>query len=271
VIRYLLFFILTAEAIATGLLPMARGHLFTLLAVKEGAIWFAILLYFLNYTAVEFAQCFKAYVVLKLALFYRSLRTNSVIDKIDHRHSNLPQRIQEDIKLSYLQRITVYSEYYVSTLILIQLVLLNLTIPLLILSALLYAGLSVLAATLFNPRLTRAEIISQQSEASFRTSLVENLSDISLLPETNKLVLKSNWLQTEYLLFTKLQLGLVVVLPYIVLLPQYLNGTIDLGILVANQASFSLLVVNAAILIAMYPKYIQGKASEHRVKEVMKK
>lgn len=188
----------------------------------------------------------------------------------DQLPSNTPQRIQEDIKLSYVQRITVWCEYFVSGLILIQLMALNIHQPLLVIGALVYAGVSVVIAMLFNPRLTRAEIDSQQAEASYRTRLVGNILDISGLSSANDASIKAARIRTEYLLFTKLQLGLVAVLPYVVLIPQLFSGAIDLGTVVKHQSTFALIVVNAAVLIQLYPNWIQGKASEQRVREVTK-
>lgn len=265
--------IVVGEAITTGLLPFARGHLFSLLTLKTGPILLALVFYFLNYFTIDFFQSVKGYVVLKTALYYRNIRTHDVflsLKKVDAKHlpSNSPQRIQEDIKLSYVQRITVWTEYGISSLILVQLLILNCKEIALIIFALGYAIVSILIAIKFNPRLTRAEIGVQQAEANYRTGLAASILDITGQTMANKASLASKWIQTEYLLFTKLQLGLVAVLPYAFLLPKLLNGTMDLGQLVQHQASFALIVVNAAVLIQLYPILIQGKASEHRVKEV---
>jgi ABC-type uncharacterized transport system fused permease/ATPase subunit len=281
----LVVLIIAVESIATGLLPISRGHLFSLFELKAGPIWTALFFYFINYLILDFCQCFKGFSVLKLALWYRTIRTqninNELIDtNVDNNlyndedpyplslPSNTPQRIQEDIKLSYLQRITVWVEYVISGLILVQLFLLNLSQPLLVAFAATYAVISVFIAARFNPRLTKAEINIQEAEASYRSQLVSSVTDISGLDVANKVSLKSKWIQTEYLLFTKLQLGLIAVLPYAVLLPQLLSGTIGLGTMIEHQATFALIVVNAAVLIQLYPMLIQGQASEKRVKEI---
>lgn len=271
--------IILAEAITTGLLPLSRGHLFDLLSTKVGPIWVALLLYFLNYLAIDFCQSIKGYWVLKIALWYRELRTRFIKTSLacqlgtnwrsrESLPTNTPQRIQEDIKLSYTQRISVWVEYVISGLILIQLVALNFHEPLLIAFALSYAALSVYIAIKFNPRLTKAEIDVQQAEANYRTGLVANILDISGMSIANKACTSSKWIQTEYLLFTKLQLGLVAVLPYVILLPQLLSGIMELGTLIKHQSSFGLIVVNASVIIQLYTTYIQGKASEERVKEI---
>lgn len=274
--------ILISEAAFTGCLPLARGSLFTALTSKSPGVqlgldnvWVALLVYFLTYFAIDFFQSFKSYFVLKTALWYRAVRTSSVMAKIQGNPdpivaTNAPQRIQEDIKLSYWSRIEVWCEYAVSGMILMQLFLINLGEPALLASALVYAGISVYIAMKFNPRMTNAEIWSQQAEACFRTSLVNKLTDIGLLGPTNDTLMKAQRIRTEYILFTKLQLGIVAVLPYAILIPKVMSGNMGLGTLIQHQASFSLIVVNAAVLIQMFPKLIQGKASELRVKEIIK-
>lgn len=264
--------IILGESISTGLMPIARGYLFTLLSAKSGPIWTAIFLYFITYLCVDFFQSIKGYVVLKTTLWYRSIRTatiNAVLPDKEVLPSNTPQRIQEDIKLSYLSRISVWIEYIISGIILIQLFFINRAEPILIGFALGYAILSVLIAIRFNPRLTKAEINVQQAEASYRTCLVANILDITSLNMTNKVCLLSKWLQTEYLLFTKLQLGLMAVLPYIVLIPKLLNGNMQLGQIVEAQASFALIALNASVLIQLFPMLVQGRASEKRVQEIV--
>lgn len=266
----ILLVILVAESVFTGLLPISRGHLFGILEVKMGPIWQAIFLYFMTYFAINFFQSIRGYFVLKLALWFRSRRTNQIKDNLNHEISNLPQRLQEDVRLSYHARLRVYCEYFVSGVILIQLVLLNLSQPVLVGASLAYAGLSVVIAMLFNKRLSFAEISSQHAEANYRADLVKDITNFTGLPIANKVLLKASFIETQYLLFTQLQLGLVTVLPYILLVPLLFSGTITLGQLMEHQATFGLLVVNAAILIQFYPVLIQGKASEIRVKEATK-
>jgi ABC-type uncharacterized transport system fused permease/ATPase subunit len=269
-----------SEAILTGLLPISRGYLFDLLSTKSGPIWTAIILYFFNYFFLDFCQSLKGYIVLKVSLFYRTIRTKTLYKDFlrsklvgiknlnEYLPSNSPQRIQEDIKLSYVSRITVWVEYIISGIILVQLFLQNIHQPLLVAFALGYAVISVYIAIKFNPRLTRAEKMVQQEEASYRTKLSDNILDITGLNVANQACLKSKMIQTEYLLFTKLQLGMVAVLPYVILIPQLLAGTMTLGDVVAHQATFGLIVVNASVLIQLYTVYVQGKASEERVKEI---
>jgi len=259
--------ILLGESIFTGLIPHSRGYLFGLLQSQTGPIYLALGVYLTNYLCLDFFCAVKGYAIIKTSLLFRTARTEETIKKVKGEVENTPQRIQEDIKLSYESRFIVWSEYIISGIIVIQLIIINLSQPILIFAALTYAGISVIIALRFNPKLTRAEKEVQRTEATYRHSLIDSLS-LTCLPLANKANLMAAKIRTHYLLFTRLQLGVMSVLPYVVLIPSLLSGDIDLGTLVKHQATFALIVVNASILIQLYPKLVKGRASEERVREV---
>lgn len=260
-------FILIAESVLTGLIPHARGYLFGFLESKTGPVYFALGLYFMNYFTLDFFQAIKRYFITKLALCYRTDRTHEVIGKHTEAVENSAQRIQEDVKLSYTSRFAVYVEYFISGTIVIQLILINLDAPVLTISALVYAVISVLIAIKFNPKLTKAEKDVQKTEASLREE-IKLKNTIKSLDITNTACMYAERVRMEYLLFTKLQLGVMSVLPYVVLIPALMAGDITLGTLMKHQATFALIVVNAAILIQFYTYLIRGRASEERVNEL---
>lgn len=262
--------ILICESVFTGLIPHAKGYLFEQLTNKSSLIYMGLGLYFLNYLMLDFCQAIKNYFITRLSMLYRSARTRKTVKSLVSGVSNTAQRLQEDIKISYMARITVYSEYFISFVIVIQLLIINLSQPLLILSALIYAGISVLIAFKFNPRLTKAHKTVQEKEATYRYSLLDSLS-LSELMTANRACMMEAKIKMHYLLFTKLQLAVMIVLPYIMLVPSLLDGSMTLGVLVKHQATFSLIVVNAAILIQYYTLLVQGRASEDRVRDLEKK
>jgi len=259
--------ILVMESVLTGLIPHSRGYLFEFLDAREGPIYVALAIYFSNYLTLDFFQAIKNFFVIKLSLLYRTARTKKVVKNLKDGVSNTPQRIQEDIKLSYLSRITVWCEYFISGTIVVQLLIINLGEPILVIAALIYAVVSVVIAMRFNPKLTTAEKEVQQKEANYRTSLIDS-TKLHSLPGANKANTMAAKVRMHYLLFTKLQLGLITVLPYLVLIPSLMDGSITLGELMKHQATFALIVVNASILIQYYPVLIQGKASDERVREI---
>jgi ABC-type uncharacterized transport system fused permease/ATPase subunit len=146
----------------------------------------------------------------------------------------------------------------------------NLSTPMLVVSAVVYSAVSILIAIKFSPRLMEAEVNSQQAEANYRTQLVKDIYNVTLLPEVNLTVLKAEKIRMYYSLFTRLQLGLLNVLPFIILVPMLYAGTITFGEVMQHASSFTLLVTNACILLNMYLVYVQGVASEKRVNELTK-
>ncbi len=245
-------------------MPITNGLLFGYLNTKSTLIWYGLGYYFLNYFAIDFVQSIKPYIITKIALLHRVIRTKKLLDKkVLPEVTNTAQRIQEDIKLSYVNRITVWSEYLISGLILIQLFTMNLHFPILLASAVLYSIISICIAIRFNPKLTYAEKEVQSTEADFRSSLT-----FTNLFKANDMVKKAARIQSEYFLFTKVQSAIMQILPFIILIPLYMSGAIDLGVVMKHQATFALIVTNAAVLINLYTIYIKGGASEHRVKEL---
>ncbi len=143
-------------------------------------------------------------------------------------------------------------------------------IPLLLTGALVYSAISVVLAMKFNPKLKRVEILEQKAEASFRHKLYGCLSPAGLIG-ANKACLMAARTRMSYRLFTKFQLAVMTILPYIALIPALLDGNLTLGELVRHSSTFGLIVVNASILISLYPLWVKSIASKIRVSELFKK
>ncbi len=267
---WLLALILVCESLLTGFIPHSKGYLFGLLELKSADVWTALLIFGANIFFLDCFQSVKGYIILKASLLFRKDTTHDVITKKLHKISTIGQRVQEDIKLKYLNHITVLSEYFISGTIVLQLLVLNWHYPVLTISALAYATVSVLIAMLFNPKLTVAEKAVQQAEAMFRKD-IDASRCLSRLVTVNNTCLSAGRIRLGYALFTKAQLCILTVLPYLVLLPGYLLGEYGLGEVMKHQATFGLIVVNAAILIQLYPTLIQGRASAARVEEMIDK
>jgi len=263
----------------TGLIPHTKGHLFELLNSKSIEVWVALFIFGGNLFILDAFQSFKGYVILKTALLFRRDSTESIEKCNLKKISNIPQRIQEDIKMNYLSRFTVFAEYFISGTIVLQLMIMNYQFPLLICTALIYASASVGIALLFNPKLTHAEKSIQEAEATFRENLSHEVGNDNPkwgnnaldITHTNKINMVAGKIRLHYTLFTRMQLGILAVVPFVALIPGYLAGDYSFGDVIMHQSTFSLIVVNAAILIQCYPTLIQGKASKARVDEMLKR
>lgn len=270
-----LVFIIVAEALLTGVIPLTRSELYGELAKGSTLIYIMAAWAFANIFVLEAIQAVKGYVVLRASLKAREARTHEVCIGLTNRTSdaeiapNAPQRVQEDIKLSYINRYTAWSEYLISGIILVYLIVVNWDHTSLILASLIYSVISIAIAYLFSPRLTEAEKHVQRTEAEFRDSLVTSLTPIGLNPaqEAN---IKAGKIGLHFNLFTKLQGSVLQILPFVLLTPALMSGVISFQEIMEHANTFSIIVVNAAILISIFPVLIRGKASEERVKELHK-
>lgn len=263
----LLILVLIGEALMTGILPHTKGALYDILESKEGLVWAAIAIYTINYFLLYTMQALKDWVGVNLYTKMRVDRTKEILSRKLKRGNNLEQRIQEDIKWSYRLRMDVWVEYFISGIIVIQLIIINLDEPVLIGSALGYALLSVIIAKLFNPKLTGAQRDVRRDEANYREDLMKGLTT-NLLGTANKATMVEAKVKMQYRLFTNTQLAIMQIIPYLVMVPSLMSGDTTLGTLVKYQSSFALLVINAGILIMLYDTYTKGQASEQRVKEI---
>lgn len=254
------------EAAFTALIPKSQQYFFNLLGHFSHNIYYGLLFYFFMRFGYDICQAIKPYLQIRYSQILRESKTTALLGSELNQVDNVPQRLQEDIKLMYLNQITVYTEYTISGIIFFVLLIYTKDHPILVGCAILYAIISLALTYLFNPKMIYAERIIQKSEADFRKELsIKNLLEVigyNIISAKIRLV---------YQLFTKLQGGLVLVLPYLFLLPAYVNKQLSLGDLIAQSSIFGLIVVNFDILIAVFPLLTQGKASKERVLELTNK
>jgi len=253
----------------TCLIPHSKGYFFNLIEAHNSTlIWIGLAYYFGNIFVLELFQTFKPYSIIRYAL-ERRLKLTTTFNSIPPTYtsiSNFAQRIQEDIKLYLQNSISVYTEYAISGLIVVYLLITHHTEYILIGSAILYSLLFVAIAYLFKPRLVKTEKTMQQNEAQFRLD-INNLG-FGLLPEVLLSNKKAANVRLSYGIFNKTQTAIMLALPYIVLLPFYLKSTITLGYLMEIATVFDLLVLNMAIIINLFPFLAQAKASKERIDEL---
>lgn len=261
--KYVLIGIILLEALLTSMLPYTKGWFFSSLEARSG-IYLMLVYLFINNFTLDLIQSFKTYCTTRYSLNKRERHSRELVLVNNKDVDNVAQRVQEDVKLMYQNRYIVYVEYWISGIILATIIVSNFNYYWLILGALTYAIISIGIAYLFNPRMCKAEKLVQSSEANYRT----NYNILSFLFIANRNCLYNAKVKLEYTLFTKLQNSLLLIIPYLLLLPSYLLGNIMFGELIKIATMFQLLVVNADILIAMYPTLIIAKASKERVEEL---
>lgn len=267
--RLALILIIVAEATLTSVIPLSRGYFYDLIQAYSPLVYVGLGVLFLNALGLETMQAVKNYVVKVTSLMARETKTKEIVKRKKEmaRVKNIDQRIQEDIRETYKNRIFVFTEYAISSLILIGLIATNIHDWKLVLGALVYAVITISIAYMFNPKMKQSEKGIQITEANFRLKLNRTISLMGFKAAQDANYF-ANRVRTAYLLFTKTQSSILIILPYLVLLPSYIAKVITLGDLVQASTVFSLIVVNANILVAIFPVLTAGNASKERMEEL---
>lgn len=262
------------EVILTSVVPLSKGAFFNGLSLKAtDIILYTLTIYALNLLSIELCMTFKPYIITRFGL---NQRTKTTLDmSLVHTETNSlnspsidnpSQRIQEDIKLSIMNGLTVKTEYAISGLIVLYLIIYNYSSYVLILGSLTYSLVSIGIALFFQPRMLKTEKEVQMQEAGFRKGLDNAI--YSQLGACYEAIIAAARVRLGYGIFSRLQSIIMLTLPYLVLLPQYVNSQLTLGQLMTTATTFDLLVVNMTILINQFPNLVTAKASQERVDEL---
>jgi ABC-type uncharacterized transport system fused permease/ATPase subunit len=273
---WLLAFEIIGESVLTSLIPLVQKYFFNALAGFQANLMSWLFVLFLVNFGYSFCQSIKAWIQINFSNVLRIQRTLQLFKgPLNYIIDNAPQRIQEDVKLAYNGLTTVYTEYAISSFIVVWLVIENWRHVDMVCGALGYAALSMGIALLFKKKMIYAETIVQSSEADFRKSLAYDFTrslvrgfSLAGLYDCIRATKTSAGIRLNYNLFTKIQGSLVLVLPYLVLIPQYLKHTLALGDMMQLASVFSLIVVNTDILISVFPLLTQAKASVKRIEQL---
>lgn len=275
-----LAFILIAEIVLTSLVPAWRNFFYNQLALKSlsGFQW-GILYLVMLHGFLSSAQGIKTWVGQKLSLHVRTSVSNILerkwIKEGDRgRVDFADQRIAEDCKLATDLTIKVFVEVIISSAIVVTLVLSSLGQPMLLVASLVYTSGVVALALLFRKPLIAREIAMQKAEAGYRFDLAKLVmqkdAGVNLNNSFSYVKIAYNSfiaLTMRYALFNKIQGGIMSIVPFLILVPAYFAGDIPLGSVMAGVALFDLIVMNATILVLLYPEVTKAQASWYRIKE----
>lgn len=254
----------------TCLVPFSKGHFFNVLELKlQSALLLALVFYFGNIVILDLSQTLKPYLIIQVAQNYRAISLNKFKNITKYLHIQaFPQRIQEDIRLYWQNKLTIISEYIISFGIILYLVISNYTQVKLIIASIIYSLVCIYLAYIFKSKLVQKEKAVQQEEAAFRI----NLSKLEFKGFKEAIVanLQAARIKLGFGTVTTLQKNLMLILPYIFFLPFYMNGTMSLGLLMQQATIFDLLVLNFTIVINMFPLVTQTIASKERIEELTK-
>lgn len=129
-------------------------------------------------------------------------------------------------------------------------------------------------AILFNKPLVRTQYNVQKVEQSLRIDVRDNLLDnknTCIKTSYNTVwdaTVKSLHVLTWFRTFASAKMLVAITIPFLVLIPVYMNGTIDFNTMIQGVSTFDLLVANTTILVNSYPLITRALASYKRIKEI---
>src|SRR3990167_156395 len=281
---YLWLFVLIAmistEILATVVIPVWREYFYNGIEAKSWNVFTTGIFYFTSLMSVfALVQSFKYYISKKISFNLRTgmsellekawkkkLKTKSQFDNPD-------QRIQEDVRIATELALNVLIEFAISAIIVICLLFqISGQFYMFELSVLYIVAVSILAA-LFHRKMVDSEKKFQRAEADYRFTLATTSLQAKWQPTES---VYAN-VKTQYMYLIKVLMGfsifssfksnLIPVVPLLVLVPAYFSGDITFGEIMKGVSQFELLVINATILIIVYPNITKVIASYERLSE----
>ncbi len=271
----LLVITISLEIAATIVIPGWRTYFFNEVELKN-MNGFLIGLGYFGVLSITFAiaQGFKVFIEKRLSLVLRK----SVIKVLKKKwftniHSNLDnpeQRIAEDSRSMTEYLLEVSTEIVISAVIVVGLIISMIhSHSVLLIGSLVYtlvAGL--IASRFYRPMIDRDKCLQRQ-EAVFRYGLSEIRMDNTPKWVSFKPIIQSYKkyisLLFGYQVFNRAQSNLTPIIPYIILIPLFFSGSITLGDVMGGVAKFELMIVNATILLQLYPQWTRTVASFERI------
>ena len=274
----LLITVVGIEISATVAIPVWREYFFDGVEAKNYDIFVNGLWYFCAIMlAFVFSQGLKTYSIQILALEWRTSLNNMLLKKWKKQLpakaavDNPDQRISEDTNIASLLALELVTEVLISLSIILGLV--WSMAPDLLIASIVYAALITAIALLFHRPLIDREKMLQRVEANYRFKLakiVNDGQDREVEREYNAVLTNFKRLINVTLLFnifSRTKNNLMNLVPLLMLVPMYFAGDIGFGAIMKGVSQFDLLVINATILVILYPKVTKALASYERIKE----
>lgn len=269
--------VIIVEIFLTVVIPEWRNLFYNVLETKAQSEFVSSLALFgLLMGGMGLVQGLKVWVGQKLSFLVREAQTKYLFRKWVHGDRQAPhytQAMTEAVRNSTEIYLEILVEIVISLAIVVALLLANLHNPLILITAVGYTAVVSLLAILFNKPLINKDMSWQRAEGLFR----ENLTNIA--NGTHDYSYSEKWAHVSktysayittlmhYTLFTRFKGNLSSIVPYLILSAPYFAGTLTLGGFMAGVATFELIVLNATIVMMLYPKLTKARASKTIIKE----
>lgn len=279
IVGTLLLLAIIVEIVATLLIPTWRTYFFNILGAKQVDLFtLAIGYYILLIGILTLVQGVKTWLGQRLGFYFRTALTDILSAQWINSNSDLKldnpcQRINQDAALCTDLTISTLLECVISGVIVIALIIETLSKPTIIYASLGYTAIVIVMALFFKNKLISTEIDLQKAEANHRLSLSEiTLGNSSNLDKPNSMyvVVSSAYhafitTMMNYTFFNRLQNNFATIVAYVLLAPAYFLGTMTLGEFMGDASMFDLVVINATILVGLFPVVTKSLASWRRI------
>lgn len=265
--------IIIAEIVLTMVIPMWRESFYNILELKDASVFTDSLIAFTALMlGLGFVQGIKVWVGQKISFIVREIQTGVMYRKwmsSNKTTQHYTQAMTEAVRNSTELYLEILVEIAISAAIVVGLILMNLHHPYILIAAIAYTLLSSLIMTLFNKPMMTKDAEWQKAEGEYRENLVklatgvnDNTSDAkwgAIVHTYSKYIT----VLMNFTLFTRVKGALSSLIPYVLLASAFFSGTITLGVFMAGVATFELIVINATIVMVLYPKLTKARASKH--------
>lgn len=263
--------IIVAEIVLTVLIPTWRESFYNILQTKEESsfttslVWFFFLM-----TGLGFAQGLKVWVGQLVSFELRKAGTKTLFKtwvKGKRTAKNYTQAMTESLRNATELYLEVAVEILISAIIVISLIVANLHQHSILVAAFIYTITMSTLAALFNRPLIVSDKEWQSAEGKFREAIGDIANGNEDFSSKQKFL---TIVQTYYAyikivmfftLFSRVKSSLASLVPYILLAAPFFQGTLTLGDFMSGVAAFELIVINATIVIILYPKLTKARAS----------
>lgn len=274
----ILMLLMIAEIVATVLIPTWREYFFNGIEAKNYHAFYLGLYYFISLMGVfVLTQGFKKYVGYRLALLWRTAITEVLVKKwkdkgnLGSKVDNPDQRINQDAMYASELTMTVSIEIIIAIAVTVGIIL-SIHNYLLFILAFAYVILAMFGAYFFKNPMIDTDIAVQNREAHHRFSLAKRAMGHDTDSHSKYLKMIQAYMvylkvYLYYSLFNATKSNFSTIIPLLILVPMYFNGSIHFGEIMKGISEFDLLVANSSILLLLYPSIIRALASYRRLKQ----
>ncbi len=273
----LLIAVVAGEIVLTALIPAWRQYFYDVLQGMHQSLFLeSVLYFFLLMAGLGTVQGLKAWIGQLLSFNIRKTISKMLLKKWTKnpvKVDNYTQAQTEALKNATSLYLEIVVEVVISASIVIMLMWMNRHETTILLASIGYTIVASLMAMIFNQSLINSDAACQNAEGNYREAIGDIANGNGDYSSKNKFIelslayYKYIKILMYYTLSSRLKSSISSVVPYLLLANQYFSGSITLGVFMNGVATFELIVINATILLVLYPNLTKARASYKIVKD----